>query len=168
MSGKTSMVKHLIGEEYPGSFIGPGPTKNDGCHAGDQPIVRMSASKKEITRRSCADEGRVHGKAHGDVFGSAFDGSIVRMSAKKEIPEPLDPLGTVSSPSITTMCGAKRWAPGWRWTTQCRSRNCIQSFLSKFRGATLSSPLLKHRTLLDIPGILADQNRNYDFWTRFQ
>ncbi|KAK0399228.1 hypothetical protein QR680_002951 [Steinernema hermaphroditum] len=34
-------------------------------------------------------------------------------------------------------------------------------------GATLSSPLLKHRTLLDIPGILADQNRNYDFWTRF-
>ncbi|KAK0399230.1 hypothetical protein QR680_002951 [Steinernema hermaphroditum] len=61
MSGKTSMVKHLIGEEYPGSFIGPGPTKNDGDykkklvpmerqHLFDQ-VVPLALTKAEFTAK---------------------------------------------------------------------------------------------------------------------
>ncbi|KAK0413782.1 hypothetical protein QR680_006989 [Steinernema hermaphroditum] len=99
-SGKTSMVKHLVGDEYPGSFIGSGPTTD--CFVAIQ-----------------------YGDVRRETMGAALvmDGSM-----------PFDRLHSAGA-----------------------------TFLSKLRGATLPSPLLKHVTLLDTPGVLAEQNRGYDF-----
>ncbi|KAH7695051.1 RME1ARME-1/EHD family protein, partial [Aphelenchoides avenae] len=102
--GKTSMIKYLVGDEYPGARIGPEPTTD--CFV----VIHHSQTPGTSMGTSLAADSSLPFQAL-NIFGSAF--------------------------------------------------------LTRLRGASMDSPILRHAILIDTPGILSGEkqtiSREYNF-----